>query len=136
MIREKISSSTVLLLAYTGKNLRFLYVRRNSVLLKCEWPKNPEWSWEFYKWLRKNSRWAFSWHVVGCSLQDHRLSPSYLHVSTSTYIAPIPSPRTYEDMEREVSQMLGFRWYGLNDKQFKLTSLNINTPFFYEKFEE
>ena len=30
-IRERISSSTVLLLAYTGKNLRYLNVRRNAI---------------------------------------------------------------------------------------------------------
>ena len=41
MIRERISSSTVLLLAYTGKNIRYFYVRRNAILLKCDWPKSP-----------------------------------------------------------------------------------------------
>ena len=41
MIRERISSSTVLLLAYTGKNLRYFYIRRNAILLKCDWPKSP-----------------------------------------------------------------------------------------------
>ena len=35
MIRERVSSSTVLLLAYTGKNLRYLHVRRNAIILKC-----------------------------------------------------------------------------------------------------
>ena len=44
--------------------------------------------------------------------------------------------RTYEDMEREVSQILGFRWYALNDKQFKQTPLNLNIPYYYEGFEE
>jgi len=73
MIRERISSSTVLLLAYTGKNLRYLHLRRNAIILKCDWPKSPDWSDEFYAWLRKNSR-------------------------------------SYSDMEREVSQILGFRW--------------------------
>jgi hypothetical protein len=41
MIRERISSGTVLLLAYTAANLRFFHVRRNAIILKCEWPKNP-----------------------------------------------------------------------------------------------
>ncbi|XP_059097343.1 uncharacterized protein LOC131891715 isoform X2 [Tigriopus californicus] len=99
MIRERISSATVLLIAYTGKNLRFFHVRKNAIVLKCEWPKNPEWSWEFYRWLKKNSR-------------------------------------SYEDMEREVSQILGFRWYALNDKQFKVTPLNLNVPYYYEGFDE
>ena len=34
MIRERISSSTVLLLAYTGKNLRYLHIRRNAIILR------------------------------------------------------------------------------------------------------
>ncbi len=44
--------------------------------------------------------------------------------------------RSYEDMEREVSQILGFRWYALNDKQFKVTPLNLTIPYYYEGFEE
>ena len=34
MIRERVSSSTVLLLAYTGKNLRYFHVRRNAIILR------------------------------------------------------------------------------------------------------
>ena len=37
MTRERISSSTVLLLAFTAKNLRYFYVRRNAIILKCDW---------------------------------------------------------------------------------------------------
>jgi len=99
IIRERISSSTVLLLAYSGKNLRYFHVRRNAIMLKCEWPKCPDWSLDFWKWLKKNCR-------------------------------------TYEDMEREVSQILGFRWYALNDKQFKQTPLELNVPFYYEGYDE
>ena len=92
MIRERISSSTVLLLAYTGfeyliifqlfilkkfispgKNLRYLNIRRNAIILRCDWPRSPDWSTEFYSWLRRSSR-------------------------------------SYADLEREVSQILGFRW--------------------------
>ena len=93
MIRERISSSTVLLLAYTGseyliifqlnvsleksispgKNLRYLNIRRNAIILRCDWPRSPDWSAEFYSWLRRSSR-------------------------------------SYGDLEREVSQILGFRW--------------------------
>ena len=93
MIRERISSSTVLLLAYTGseyliifqlnvylekfispgKNLRYLNIRRNAIILRCDWPRSPDWSPEFYSWLRRSSR-------------------------------------SYADLEREVSQILGFRW--------------------------
>lgn len=44
--------------------------------------------------------------------------------------------RSYDAMEREVSQIFGFRWYALNDKQFKHTPLNLNIPYYYEGFEE
>lgn len=37
-------------------NLRKLYVRRNAVILRCDWPRNPEWSKEFFEWLRMASR--------------------------------------------------------------------------------
>ena len=99
LIRERISSSTILLLAYTGKNLRYFHVRRNAIILRMDWPKSPEWSWDFYKWLKKTCR-------------------------------------TYEDMEREVSQIMGFRWHALNDKQYKLTPVNLNIPYYYEGFDE
>ncbi|XP_022207835.2 uncharacterized protein LOC111064417 isoform X1 [Nilaparvata lugens] len=55
-IRERISTATILLLAEFSKNLRNFYVRRNAVILRADWPKNPEWSDEFYYWLRKTSR--------------------------------------------------------------------------------
>ena len=99
MIRERISSATVLLLAYTGTNLRYLYVRRNAIVLKCDWPKNSDWTSEFYDWLRRNSQ-------------------------------------SYDDMENEVSQILGFRWYALNDKQFKHTPLNLNTLYYRCGFDD
>ena len=56
MVRERISSATVLLLAHTGKNLRRLFVRGNAVLLRADWPRSPEWSPEFYQWLRGAAR--------------------------------------------------------------------------------
>ena len=46
MIRERISSSTVLLLAYTAKNLRYFYVRKNAIILRSDWPKNPGIEWK------------------------------------------------------------------------------------------
>ena len=57
MIRECISSATVLLLAYTGKNLRYFHVRRNAIILRCDWPKSPDWTREFYDWLQRSSRY-------------------------------------------------------------------------------
>ena len=44
--------------------------------------------------------------------------------------------RSYAAMGTEVSQILGFRWYALNDKQYKLTPSNLNIPYYYEGFEE
>ena len=29
-----------------------------------------------------------------------------------------------------------FRWYALNDKQFKMTHINLNFQYYYEGFEE
>ena len=31
---------------------------------------------------------------------------------------------------------LGFRWYALNDKQYKLTPVALNIPYYYEGFDE
>ncbi|KAF0296493.1 hypothetical protein FJT64_006052 [Amphibalanus amphitrite] len=56
VVRERISSATVLLLAHTGKNLRRLFVRANAVLLRADWPRSPEWSPQFYDWLRGAAR--------------------------------------------------------------------------------
>lgn len=56
VIRERISTSTVLLIAKYAQNLRTFYVRRNAVVLRCEWPKNPEWTDEFYQWVKTTSR--------------------------------------------------------------------------------
>lgn len=55
-IREKVSTATLLLLAKTAINLRFFNVRRNAIVQKCDWPRNPEWSEEFYQWLKISSR--------------------------------------------------------------------------------
>jgi len=99
MIRERVSSSTILLLSFTAKNLRYFYVRKNAIILKCDWKQKEVWSDEFHSWLRRSSR-------------------------------------SHADMEKEVSQVLGFRWYALNDKQFKLTSINLNFQYYYEGFEE
>ena len=58
MIRERMSSATILLLAFFGKNLRYFYARKNSIVLKCDWPKNPSWDDAFYTWLQTNSRYV------------------------------------------------------------------------------
>ncbi len=56
MIREKLSAATVILLAFTGKNLRNFHVRKNAILLKCDWPRKSNWDQKFYDWLKKSSR--------------------------------------------------------------------------------
>ncbi|XP_052132942.1 uncharacterized protein LOC113216018 isoform X1 [Frankliniella occidentalis] len=56
VIRERISTATVLLLAKTGCNLQNLMIRRNAVILRCDWPRSPDWSEEFYQWLKVSSR--------------------------------------------------------------------------------
>ncbi|XP_077500696.1 uncharacterized protein LOC144111309 [Amblyomma americanum] len=56
VIRERISTATVLLLAYHGRSLRRFIVRGNAVIKKCDWPRNPDWSDEFYAWLRHTSQ--------------------------------------------------------------------------------
>lgn len=88
-IREKVSTATILLLAKTAINLRFFDVRRNAVVLKCDWPRNPEWSQEFYEWLKISSR-------------------------------------TYESTEKEISQILGYKWTMLCDKSYKKIKINLS----------
>lgn len=52
IIRDKISTFTILLIAKHAQNLRCLYVRRNAVILKCDWPRNPDWDDDYYQWLK------------------------------------------------------------------------------------
>ncbi|KAK6640064.1 hypothetical protein RUM43_008341 [Polyplax serrata] len=82
VIRERISTATILLIASTAKNLEQFFVRKNAVIVKTDWPKSPEWSEEFFTWLKIASR-------------------------------------KYEAVEKEVSQILGYRWSMLTDKEFK-----------------
>jgi len=90
IIREKVSTSTLLLIARTAKNLQHLYVRRFAVILRCDWPRHPEWSDEFNKWLKRNSR-------------------------------------SYEAVEREISEVLGYKWRLLSDRDFKQLTVNVKS---------
>lgn len=58
MIRDKISTATILEIVSTAKNLRCLYVRRFSILKKCDedWLKIMDWSPEHYQWIKETSR--------------------------------------------------------------------------------
>lgn len=89
IITEKISTSTVLLIAYTGRNLKWLHVRCDAVIKKCDWPMSPEWSEEFYSWLKMNSK-------------------------------------SYKSVEKEVSQILGYRWKLLTDQEFQNLDVNLH----------
>ncbi|KAL1494260.1 hypothetical protein ABEB36_009884 [Hypothenemus hampei] len=89
VVTEKISTSTVLLIAYTGRNLKWFHVRRNAVILKCDWPKSLEWTDEFHTWLKINSK-------------------------------------SYELVEKEVTQLLGYKWNFLSDKDFNRLEVNLH----------
>ncbi|XP_058800831.1 uncharacterized protein LOC131669741 isoform X2 [Phymastichus coffea] len=54
MIRNKISTATILEIVSIAKSLRFLYVRRNVVLKKCDadWLSIVDWPAEHYKWIK------------------------------------------------------------------------------------
>lgn len=88
MINENISTSTLILLAKTALNLRLFYVRKESVIVECEWPQNPDWSDEFYTWLQISSK-------------------------------------SLESTEKEISQILGYRWTMLNDEQFQKVKISV-----------
>ncbi|CAG9819405.1 unnamed protein product [Phaedon cochleariae] len=89
VIAERISTSTVLLLAYFGRNLKWLLIRGNAVIIKSDWKQSPDWTQEFYTWLKVNSR-------------------------------------SYASVENEVSQILGYKWRFLTDKQFKGLKVNLH----------
>lgn len=46
----------MLLSAHTAQNLHRLYARKSNIILKCDWPKNPDWTDEFYVWLKNSSK--------------------------------------------------------------------------------
>lgn len=56
VINERISTATLLLLASRGRHLKHLHVRRNALILRCDWPKSNEWQDDFYAWLRRTSQ--------------------------------------------------------------------------------
>ena len=88
-IREKVSTATLLLLAKTAINMRFFHVRRQAIVQKCDWPRNPEWSDDFYEWLKYTSR-------------------------------------SYEATEKEISQILGYKWSMLKDQSFKKIRIHLS----------
>lgn len=55
MVRECISTATILLIATSAQNLRHLYINRAQVRLGCDWPRSPDWTDEFYGWLQSTA---------------------------------------------------------------------------------
>ncbi len=56
LIRERVSTATLLILASEAKNLRALHVRRNAVIKRCGWPRAAHWTDDFYTWLKRCSQ--------------------------------------------------------------------------------
>jgi F-box protein 39 len=55
-VREKISTTTALLVAHTAMNLKNFYVRRSAVILRGGWPPNLGWSDEVKNSIKEASR--------------------------------------------------------------------------------
>lgn len=51
MLRDPVSTSSLLLIAKAASNLQRFYVLRDAVRCDCDWPANPEWTSDFYEWL-------------------------------------------------------------------------------------
>lgn len=57
IIRERVSTCTLLLIADAGrKQLRDIFIRKNAVILRCDWPISPEWTKEYRRWLKSTSQ--------------------------------------------------------------------------------
>ncbi|GFO36642.1 hypothetical protein PoB_006314700 [Plakobranchus ocellatus] len=53
VLRERISTATLLLLATDGRGLTTLLVRQNALLKRCDWPQRGEFPVDFYKRLKE-----------------------------------------------------------------------------------
>ena len=56
VIRERVSTATVMIVAKEAKALRTFHVRKNAVLIKSDWPRPDFWSDEDYSSLVKAAR--------------------------------------------------------------------------------
>ena len=56
IIRERVSTTTLLIIASEAKNLKALHVRRNAVLKRFDWPWASHWTNEFYSWLKATAK--------------------------------------------------------------------------------
>lgn len=55
IIRQRISTSTLIILAREGHALRKLYVRRNAILKRCDWQRTLTWDDNYYWTMRRAS---------------------------------------------------------------------------------
>ncbi|KAK2192320.1 hypothetical protein NP493_34g05035 [Ridgeia piscesae] len=81
VVRERVSTATLLIIATEARALRTLHVRRNAVLLRCDWPME-DWDDEFRNLLKRTCK-------------------------------------SYDLVEREISQLLGYMWTMMSDAAFK-----------------
>jgi F-box protein 39 len=56
VINERISTATLLMIATKGQHLKVLCVRKNAVILKCDWPRSSEWDDAYYMWFKTTAR--------------------------------------------------------------------------------
>ncbi len=56
LVRELVSTATLLIVATEAKKLHTLHVRRNGVIKRCGWPRAAHWSDDFYTWLKHCSQ--------------------------------------------------------------------------------
>lgn len=55
VITERVSTATLLLIATEAKRLKTFVVRKNAVILRCDWTKESGWKQGFFQWLRAAS---------------------------------------------------------------------------------
>ncbi|XP_029653369.1 uncharacterized protein LOC115226514 [Octopus sinensis] len=75
IIKERLSTASLLLLVHEAKNLKKLYVRKNALLRKYDWPRLPEWSDSFYRWLKRTSYDINSLEDYISGVLDYRWHP-------------------------------------------------------------
>ena len=56
IIRERISTTTLLIIVSHAHHLRRLCVRQNALLKRFDWPRAPQWTERFYEWLRNTAK--------------------------------------------------------------------------------
>ncbi|XP_020291858.1 uncharacterized protein LOC109858731 isoform X2 [Pseudomyrmex gracilis] len=92
MIRDKISTATILHIVSVANHLRCLYVRRNVILKRCDeaWSRILDWPPDYYRWIKANSRsyedtekevsrkLGYRWHML--SEKEFKAQTVNLHI--------------------------------------------------------